>query len=462
MKLILFLLLFYNWTLFPNRTVNPPKITLIANLKAKEKIYIIFDGDKGILFENYLAIDTIISRDIVTKTPISMRFSLQYFEGIRTNYIFHTFFAAPNDTIYLSKKDKNDIHAVNKLNKSVFIDHWITRKEFMTRPFYPEVTKQGIVAYNSKASITYKNNARIIDSLTKNKTLTSQTKKFWDIANELDYYLVLLQPIKEVNISLVSSTFDTTVEKIMGRFNYLQQVKSDEIYELAGCLYRYNSLRSNKEINSNLNRVSFYINNNSKIGPLTSNMIENILQNIPQKSGSEYKIVKEKVLKYAFANDQELYNKIQNKKPTFSSMSKTIVTDKKGKEIKLIDVIARSKAKYFFFDMWASWCAPCRQQLPAFEKHKKEFEGKNIEFISISIDKNKEAWIEALKVEKIDVQTNQFLLKNYQTSPFKTFFNIATIPRYIILDRTGNVVSDRFYLPTDEEFISEINNILKQ
>jgi len=45
------------------------------------------------------------------------------------------------------------------------------------------------------------------------------------------------------------------------------------------------------------------------------------------------------------------------------------------------------KGKYVYIDVWATWCAPCRKQIPALKKVEKQYEGKNIAFISLSIDK---------------------------------------------------------------------------
>ena len=52
------------------------------------------------------------------------------------------------------------------------------------------------------------------------------------------------------------------------------------------------------------------------------------------------------------------------------------------------------KGKYVYVDVWATWCGPCKREIPFLKEVEKAYHGKNIEFVSISIDKAKdhEAW----------------------------------------------------------------------
>ncbi len=84
-----------------------------------------------------------------------------------------------------------------------------------------------------------------------------------------------------------------------------------------------------------------------------------------------------------------------------------------------------------YIDVWATWCNPCIALSPYFEKLSQEYEGKNIKFVAISIDKNEAAWRKYL--EKSDHEnvvewrcTSQAFLETYQ---------IAGIPRFILIDK---------------------------
>ena len=50
------------------------------------------------------------------------------------------------------------------------------------------------------------------------------------------------------------------------------------------------------------------------------------------------------------------------------------------------------KGKYIYIDVWATWCGPCRGELPALKELEEKYAGKDIHFVSLSCDKNKKAW----------------------------------------------------------------------
>ncbi|MDE6451195.1 MAG: TlpA family protein disulfide reductase, partial [Odoribacter sp.] len=77
--------------------------------------------------------------------------------------------------------------------------------------------------------------------------------------------------------------------------------------------------------------------------------------------------------------------------PTFKYL------DINGKEVSLKDLAG----KYVYIDVWATWCGPCRGELPHLKKLEHRFKGKNIAFVSISCDQDKSAWEKMVKEEKL-------------------------------------------------------------
>ncbi|PQJ74697.1 TlpA family protein disulfide reductase [Polaribacter gangjinensis] len=112
------------------------------------------------------------------------------------------------------------------------------------------------------------------------------------------------------------------------------------------------------------------------------------------------------------------------------------------------EIIKSNKGNLLLIDFWASWCAPCRNQMPNLRLIKKELENSNFSIISISIDEKISSWKKAVKQEKL--LENSFLLLNHKESEIVKKYKIETIPRYMLFDKNGILISDNAPIPSDE------------
>lgn len=148
----------------------------------------------------------------------------------------------------------------------------------------------------------------------------------------------------------------------------------------------------------------------------------------------------------------------RNKPPLKNALHNTIVTNIKNKPI-FLDAIPTSK-KLILIDCWASWCMPCKKQLPFLKEFEKKYKDR-IEFVYLSIDEKREDWLNIVKTKKPD-RKNQYLLKEGVKSDFAKYFNLAAIPRYILIE-TGElrVVNKNMPLPIyKENFEKSISSAL--
>ncbi len=87
---------------------------------------------------------------------------------------------------------------------------------------------------------------------------------------------------------------------------------------------------------------------------------------------------------------------------------------------------------------WASWCGPCRLEIPMLKEIQNEYQRKGLNLVSISIDENKGNWEKALSQEKMN--WTQYLVEKEKIDLVKQQFNFSAIPLIIFTDKTGKEI----------------------
>lgn len=116
------------------------------------------------------------------------------------------------------------------------------------------------------------------------------------------------------------------------------------------------------------------------------------------------------------------------------------------------------KGHYVFVELWATWCAPCVQELPYFETLASDLRSKNLNFVSISIDSNFGEWEKFISVRNSEViqliNTNSFKAK------FMTDYEINGVPRFMLFDQLGKVVNTNMPRPSDPKCREILESVL--
>lgn len=139
-----------------------------------------------------------------------------------------------------------------------------------------------------------------------------------------------------------------------------------------------------------------------------------------------------------------------NNSPTFE------YENHKGGTTKLSDF----NGKYVYVDVWATWCGPCIREIPYLKELEKEYHDKNIAFLSISIDveKDYDKW-RNMVVEK-ELTGVQLMADNDWSSKFVVDYGIIGIPRFILIDTEGKIVSADAMRPSDPGLKTLLNTLL--
>ncbi len=129
----------------------------------------------------------------------------------------------------------------------------------------------------------------------------------------------------------------------------------------------------------------------------------------------------------------------------------------KGGKTKLEDL----RGKYVYIDVWATWCGPCIAEIPHLKKVEEKYHGKNIEFVSISVDTEKdyEKW-KKMVVSKELGGIQLFADKNW-TSDFIKAYGINAIPRFILIGPDGKVIKADAARPSSASLTELLDSLVK-
>ncbi|HEX7846623.1 MAG TPA: TlpA disulfide reductase family protein [Chitinophagaceae bacterium] len=129
--------------------------------------------------------------------------------------------------------------------------------------------------------------------------------------------------------------------------------------------------------------------------------------------------------------------------------------DINGKKVSMTDL----KGKVVLVDVWATWCGPCKVEIPHLKKLEEEFEGKKVEFVSISVDveKDKEKW-KNFVAEKALGGTQLFASG---WSDITKYYDITGIPRFLVFDQEGKIVTANAPRPSEPELKTLLENTLQ-
>ncbi|TGV00995.1 TlpA family protein disulfide reductase [Flavivirga rizhaonensis] len=117
------------------------------------------------------------------------------------------------------------------------------------------------------------------------------------------------------------------------------------------------------------------------------------------------------------------------------------------------------KGKYVYIDVWATWCGPCKYEIPFLQKVEKQYHDKNIHFVSLSVDKqkDKDKWKKMIADKALG--GIQIISDNDFNTPFVSGYKIMGIPRFILLDPKGNIVQANAPRPSDEKLVELFNEL---
>jgi peroxiredoxin len=128
------------------------------------------------------------------------------------------------------------------------------------------------------------------------------------------------------------------------------------------------------------------------------------------------------------------------------------MNDTEGKPVSL----SLLYGKYLLIDFWASWCSPCRRENPNVVQAYKQYHKKGFDILGVSFDRKKEAWLKAIKEDKL-VWTHVSDLKYWGNEAGKAY-GIRSIPSNVLLDPKGIIIAKNLHGKDLQNKLKEIFN----
>ena len=329
-----------------------------------------------------------------------------------------------------------------------------------------------------------------------------------------DHRFVYTQPI-EIATKYVDSTYDA-YQKYFEKLTITNKV--DPVffeYEKKSLLYSASALKTvlglqkniadtsyyhffNKitiendkylDISSYRNFLQYYINvktrnilagmdsSESKLPHAYSNATLKVIDKIKNKKLKEYLVFEDTKMKLEFEGadhfeKQKEYFKNNNTDSTYTREIQKIYTKKlllaSGKEapdFTCTDINGTNyslkdfKGKYVYIDFWATWCGPCRQEIPSYIKLQSDYKGKDIVFISISIDEDKDSWEKVVKESKAD-GISLITTGGIESNVAKAY-QISGIPTFVLIDRVGKIINSQAQRPSENNLRKTLDALLQ-
>lgn len=123
-----------------------------------------------------------------------------------------------------------------------------------------------------------------------------------------------------------------------------------------------------------------------------------------------------------------------------------------GKTVKLSDYVG--KGKIVLVDFWASWCGPCRLEMPNLVEAYKKYHNKNFEIVGVSLDRTAEDWKKG--IEKLHITWPQMSDLKYWDCEGAKLYAVSSIPHTVLIDGEGIILARGLHGDGLQEKLAEV------
>ncbi len=408
---------------------------------------------------------------VITKKgeAISFKFDENINNGILFNQKTNT-----QIPVYLENNKKNSIIIDSISNNQLFFHYngensEINNYNLKNSSFQEKIFQEKVASGMNGDFTSFKKLIKEAINIRKKELDSVNDEEFKKIENiTIDYIsknLILIYGFRESMTK--RNSFDSLNSEILEVINS-KPIENEDFLKSSGyknylsMMSLINFLRDNQNSTNSVYEHMIYTEQYFKNPKIISALAENLVPIYFQYNQNNDKdaFVKDFINKYLKnSNSKEFYlEKIKTRNklskgtiaPSFSGI------DINGTEISINDL----KGKFLVIDVWATWCGPCKKESPHFKKLAEQYKDNDkIEFISISIDKNKKDWEDS--IERDQPEYLSLWAKNDFESELAVNYQINAIPYFIIIDPNGKIAIDNVDRPSGK-LENQIIKLLEQ
>ncbi len=157
---------------------------------------------------------------------------------------------------------------------------------------------------------------------------------------------------------------------------------------------------------------------------------------------------KDKALLKEFETEYDGWKKLDKGQPAPEIIGKNM----QGETVKLSDF----RGKYLYLDLWATWCGPCNYEIPFLDSLETDYHGRNIVFMSYSIDDDHDAWMKFVPEKQL--KGIQIIGDKGWASQICKDYKILGVPTFMFFDPEGNIISVKMTRPSDKQTRETFNS----
>lgn len=136
----------------------------------------------------------------------------------------------------------------------------------------------------------------------------------------------------------------------------------------------------------------------------------------------------------------EKYKEVKKRSDNPTLAYDAMVKNVEGSSIEIIidSILQINKGQVIYIDCWATWCSPCKKEMPNSKKLMNELAKEDVAFVFLCIDSKKKLW--KTNLSELQIGGQHYFLDRTQSTELREIFEISGIPHYILIDREGTII----------------------